>query len=244
MSSPFLRRVSLSQPGAEVAYPFNLPLFANGFQLDFNQPCTIIAGDNGSGKSTLLEAIAGHCGFSQIGGNRNQTMQAPESSRLVDAMKFSWLPKVTRGFFFRAESFFNYASYIEDLSTSAGAIAFAPYGGKSLHQQSHGEAFLSLFKNRFGGGKGIYILDEPEAALSPLRQLTLLAIMKDLLESGNVQIIMATHSPILMSYPGAQFLYLQNGILNAVNPADTEHYQITRRFLQNPQTYLNEIFGK
>lgn len=223
-------------------YPLNLPLFQNDFSLNITAPILIISGENGSGKSTLLESIASHCGFNLSGGSRNHVYEETNDvKKLAQTLRFSWKPKVTKGFFMRAESFYNFANYLEKEATIAGEIMHAPYGGKSLHEQSHGEAFLSLFNNQFNS-KGIYVLDEPEAALSPMRQLSLLSILKDMELSGVSQVIMSTHSPILMSYPTAQFLYISNNQLEEIPYQDTEHYQITRRFLEAPELIYRNLF--
>ncbi len=182
-----------------------------------------------------MEAIADICGFNTAGGGRNNTydLEASEAA-LSDYIRLSWLPKVTNGFFLRAESFYHFASHIDDI----GSIQ--AYGGRSLHHQSHGEAFLSLFQNRFGG-KAIYLLDEPEAALSPQRQLTFLRIIHDLEKSGEVQFIIATHSPILLGYPGAEILHFSEDGIKSIDYEETEHYQITRGFLENREGYLKHL---
>ena len=139
-----------------------------------------------------------------------------------------------RGFFFRAESFFNFASYIETVSD------LRAYGGKSLHQQSHGESFLALFENRFE--QGFYILDEPEAALSPQRQLTFMSIIHQLEQPGHAQFLIATHSPILMAYPGAKIICFDDNEMKEANYKDTEHYQLTKGFLDTPERYFRWLF--
>jgi predicted ATPase len=147
----------------------------------------------------------------------------------------AWTPKVTQGFFLRAESFFNFASYIDDLSLQGA------YGGKSLHGQSHGESFLSLFASRFRNG--IFILDEPEAALSPQRQLTFLRIIHDLEAQGRSQLIIATHSPILLSYPTATIYSFDGDEISKVAAEDTEHVRLTRDFLNAPDRYLRRLLA-
>lgn len=141
----------------------------------------------------------------------------------------------------RAESFYNFASYVDELAAEAGSDALTPYGGRSLHAQSHGEAFLSLFGNRISG-RGMYIMDEPEAALSPMRQLSLLTVLHDLEETEHAQIIIVTHSPIIMAYPRAQFVYLRDGRIEHCSYRDTEHYKITKRFLDAPESILRQLF--
>lgn len=146
----------------------------------------------------------------------------------------SWMPKQTNGFFLRAESFYQFASHVDELERER-PTGFSAYGGRSLHEQSHGESFLSLFTNRFTG-KGIYLLDEPEAALSPMRQLAFLYVMKDLVDEG-AQFLIATHSPILMGFPEAKILNFDASPMEEIRYEDTEHYQLTRRFLENRDRY-------
>lgn len=234
----FLKRVKLLREGNNLpqTYPYSIPAIKQLDELELTNPVTFFVGENGSGKSTLMEAIADICGFNTAGGGRNNTydLEASEAA-LSDHIRLSWLPKVTNGFFLRAESFYHFASHIDDI----GSIQ--AYGGRSLHHQSHGEAFLSLFQNRFGG-KAIYLLDEPEAALSPQRQLTFLRIIHDLEKTGDVQFIIATHSPILLGYPGADILQFSEDGIRSVDYEETEHYQITRGFLENREGYLKHLF--
>lgn len=234
----FLKRVKLLREGNNLShtYPYSIPAIKQLDELELTNPVTFFVGENGSGKSTLMEAIADICGFNTAGGGRNNTydLEASEAA-LSDHIRLSWLPKVTNGFFLRAESFYHFASHIDDI----GSIQ--AYGGRSLHHQSHGEAFLSLFQNRFGG-KAIYLLDEPEAALSPQRQLTFLRIIHDLEKSGEVQFIIATHSPILLGYPEAEILHFSEDGIRSIDYEETEHYQITRGFLENREGYLKHLF--
>ncbi|WP_102706528.1 AAA family ATPase [Terribacillus saccharophilus] len=234
----FLKRVKLLREGNNLShtYPYSIPAIKQLDELELTNPVTFFVGENGSGKSTLMEAIADICGFNTAGGGRNNTydLEASEAA-LSDHIRLSWLPKVTNGFFLRAESFYHFASHIDDI----GSIQ--AYGGRSLHHQSHGEAFLSLFQNRFGG-KAIYLLDEPEAALSPQRQLTFLRIIHDLEKSGEVQFIIATHSPILLGYPGAEIFHFSEDGIRSIDYEETEHYQITRGFLENREGYLKHLF--
>ncbi|QGQ98921.1 ATP-binding cassette domain-containing protein [Paenibacillus psychroresistens] len=219
-------------------YPFDIPSIKLLDRLSFRKNVTFFVGENGSGKSTLLEAIAYQCGFNTAGGGRNNQYELSASeAKLGDFIRLSWMPKVTNGFFMRAESFYNFASYIDELAIEDPRI-YQNYGGKSLHEQSHGESFLTLFKNRFGQ-KGIYLLDEPEAALSPKRQLSFISIIHELQKSG--QVIIATHSPLLLAYPHAEIYNFNEGPIQLIKYEDTEHYQITRRFLENKHFYLNEL---
>jgi len=244
IEAPFLKRVSL-QGGRELAaYPFSIPLAQKGFDIRLDNPVTILCGENGSGKSTLIEAIAVHCGFSLTGGSRNHNLHKAPSDvdPLVKSMRFSWALKVSDGFFMRAESFFQFSNQIDDLARDSGTSAYSAYGGKSLHERSHGEAFMSLFENRFGR-KGIYLLDEPEAALSPQRQLALLGLINDLEKSRNAQFIIVTHSPIIMAYPGAGVLGIKDGEIAEVNFRSTTHFQLMSRFFANPEKYLADFLA-
>ena len=215
-------------------YPISIPSIKNLQHIDLQNKVTFFVGENGSGKSTLLEAIADKCEFNTAGGGRNNYYDVDASeSALGEYIRLSWLPKITNGFFLRAESFYNFASHIDTVGADA-------YGGRSLHQQSHGESFFSLFSNRFNE-RGIYLLDEPEAALSPQRQLSFLKIIYDLANSGDSQFIIATHSPILLGYPNATILSFDNGAIKEIDYEMTDHYQITKYFLQNREKFLQEI---
>ena len=238
---PFLTSIrSLDNAPKENQYPFNIPAFSEGVNLQFSSNVTFFVGENGSGKSTLLEAIAENCGFAVAGGNRNHHYQYQKTeSNLGSALRFAWFPRVTDGFFMRAESFFNFASYIDEIAEEDAGI-YRAYGGKSLHGQSHGEAFLALFENKFN--KGIYLLDEPEAALSPKRQLAFLVLMHELEKKGAAQFIIATHSPIILSYPGAAIYSFDQARITRVAYEETEHYQITRDFLMDPNLYHKFLF--
>ncbi|WP_342554941.1 AAA family ATPase [Paenibacillus sp. FSL R7-0652] len=233
----YLRRVELmtdkiDHPGQ---YPFHIPSIESLDRLEFSHNVTFFVGENGSGKSTLLEGIAHQCGFNTAGGGRNNYFETHASeSGLGDYLRLAWMPKITNGFFMRSESFYQFASHIDEMP---GSLQY--YGGRSLHKQSHGESFLNLFINRFSS-KGIYLLDEPEAALSPARQLALLRILHDL--SGHSQFIIATHSPILLGYPGAEILSFDDGHIHKMMYEDTDHYLITRSFLENRDRMLHELF--
>jgi predicted ATPase len=234
--APFLRRmVSLAEKSAAARYPFNIPALAGGIDLAFRTNVTFFVGENGSGKSTLLEALAECCGFNPEGGNRDHHREAfADRSELAQALRLSWFPKATEGFFMRAESFYNFATYLEQVSD------LRAYGGKSLHEQSHGESFLSLFENRFE--QGLYILDEPEAALSPQRQLSFLKIIHDLETPGHAQFLIATHSPIILSYPGAVLFNLDGGAISEIAYEETDHFIVTRDFLNSPERYFKHLF--
>lgn len=236
----YLRTIKLLREQFQSAdrYPFCLPSLQSLEEIELEASVTFFVGENGSGKSTLLEAIAYQCGFHTAGGSRHNYYEVDRSeSSLGDYIRLSWMPKQTNGFFLRAESFYQFASHIDEM-VRAGATSYGHYGGRSLHEQSHGESFLSLFVNRFTG-KGIYLLDEPEAALSPMRQIAFLYVMKDLVEEG-AQLLIATHSPILMGFPGARILNFDASPLMEIRYEETEHYQLTRRFLENPKMFWKE----
>jgi predicted ATPase len=235
--APFLRRLETRPEKIDpTRYPFTIPAFSQGIDLTFSGRVTFFVGENGSGKSTLLEALAECCGFNPEGGNRDHHRAVfADRSPLAQALTLSWTPKVTEGFFMRAESFYNFATYLEEVSDMRA------YGGKSLHEQSHGESFIALFSNRFE--QGIYILDEPEAALSPQRQLTFLKIIHDLTAPGHAQFLIATHSPIILSYPGAVLFSLDGNAIEEIDYRDTKHFLITRDFLNSPERFFKHLFG-
>ncbi|WP_053959335.1 AAA family ATPase [Sulfobacillus thermosulfidooxidans] len=242
----FLREVQLwNWPSHTDTYPFNLPAFQGLSRISFRTAVTFFVGENGSGKSTLLEAIAKEAGFNPEGGNRNHIFSTADSeSSLHHYIRLSWMPKVTSGFFLRAESFFNFSSYIDTLAKDdMSDNVYAAYGGKSLHQQSHGESFLSLFTHHFQGRRrALYLLDEPEAALSPARQLALLRILWDHEQAGQSQFIIATHSPILLGYPHATILSFDQAPLAPIRYEDTDHFIITKQFLTHRDRILRELF--
>ncbi|PYI50861.1 AAA family ATPase [Paenibacillus flagellatus] len=231
----FLRRLDLLNKAGTDGYPFDIPAIKHLTSLEFRTNVTFFVGENGSGKSTLLEAIAYQCGFHTAGGGRNNRYEVDASeSALGNHIRLSWLPKITNGFFLRAETFYHFASHLD---TMPGSLRY--YGGRSLHEQSHGEAFLSLFTHRFGK-KAIYLLDEPEAALSPARQLAFMRIIKDL--EQDAQFMIATHSPILLGYPRAQIFHFDDQPIREIRYEDTLHYIVTRRFLENRDRVLDELF--
>jgi predicted ATPase len=225
-------------------YPFSVPALAGTAAVKLTEPVTFFVGENGSGKSTMLEAIAWQCGFHTAGGSVNQTYELDGAQAdFGPYVRLSWSPKVTNGFFLRAESFFNFANHLDQMVREQPGFArefYAPYGGKSLHEQSHGESFLSLFRHRFGK-RAIYLLDEPEAALSPARQLSLLSVFHRL--SPYCQFIVATHSPMLLGYPEAQIYSFDDSPIRAIAYEETSHYQLTRRFLENRHTIFRELFA-
>lgn len=215
-------------------YPYCLPAIKDLSILEFHKKVTFIVGENGTGKSTILEGIAVAYGFNPEGGTRNFNFSTNDThSDLHKNLKLvKGVKRPNDGFFLRAESFYNMASNIDNIGASNS------YGGVSLHSQSHGESFLSVIRNRFSG-HGLYILDEPEAALSPSRQMSLLVFMDELIKQGS-QFIIATHSPIIMAYPDSIVYELNDGI-KEVNYKDTEHYKITKAFLDNPERMLKTL---
>lgn len=225
-------------------FPFNIPSISGINNIVINSNVTYFIGENGSGKSTLLEAIALKCGFGVLGGGKNNLVEDKEvRPGLEELITLSWMPRLKEGFFLRAETFFNFANYLDELSNdpfSGGRNVYSPYGGKSLNEQSHGEAFLSLFLNRFHN-KGIYILDEPEAALSPQRQLAFIRIMWQLEQEEKAQFIIATHSPILMAYPNATIFNFEKAPLDVIDYEESEHYQLTKNFLNDRESFLKRL---
>ncbi|MEO6981293.1 MAG: AAA family ATPase [Mucilaginibacter sp.] len=242
---PFLSRIFLSSP-QDGTYLQHIPSLNQGLQLTLTNNVTFFVGENGSGKSTLLEGIAEQCGFSLRGGNRNHNLNTGYrfegyESALARYLQLGWTPRrINEGFFMRAESFFNFASYIDELAVDDRRI-FNAYGGRSLHEQSHGESFLSLFNNQFESG--IYILDEPEAALSPARILAFMSVIHELDRSGRAQFIIATHSPMLICYPGATIYQFDEDGVRETNYENTEHFYLTKSFLDNPALYLRHLMG-
>ena len=235
MPAPYLRRVWLDPAAVKDrdAYPFCLPFLRDGFELDFDRPITIIAGENGTGKSTLLEGIAVLAGFDVAGGGKGyMPVDHSESIEvtggdLSQALRAGWLPKITNGWFFRAESFFSVARYLDAVgSLSADFLS-----------HSHGEGFMRLFEERCDQ-QGIFIFDEPESALSPARQIEFLKLMGRMEVSQNCQIIMATHSPMLMAYPNARLLRLSKYGLESVTIEQTDHYKVMREFCADPAGFV------
>lgn len=242
----YIREIWLEEGTKPGGYLSRLPVVKSLRQnggLKLNSPVTFLVGENGSGKSTLLEAVAVAFGFNAEGGSRNFCFSTYGShSELHRYLRLAKGLPPEDGFFLRAESFYNVASYIEELDSqpAAAPLIKEAYGGESLHDQSHGESFLSLALHRLQGN-GLYILDEPEAALSPSRQMTLLTRIHQLVKNRS-QLIIATHSPILMAYPGAEIYVLSDRGVTLTPYEQTEHYLITRRFLNQPRAMMERLF--
>jgi predicted ATPase len=234
---PYLIQASM-RPGAEVdadAYPFAIPAVRDLSKIEFHPHVTFLVGENGSGKSTVLEALALALGFGPEGGTKNVRFETTRSvSPLHEALRLvRGVPKPSDGYFLRAESLFNVATYMDDVGYLGG------YGGKSLHARSHGEAFMSILIDKLRGD-GIYLLDEPEAALSPIRQLAALRAIHDLVHQHS-QFIIATHSPILLSYPGAKIIEFGAWGIRETSFEELEHYSVTRDFLNHYPKRLKDL---
>lgn len=271
--SPLVLR-SLELRGPETLpdhFPFTVPAIRSLGRLDFTSPVTFLVGENGSGKSTLLEGVAAAAGSINIGSDAVERDRSLASVRpLANYLKLSWSKKTRRGFFMRAEDFFGFVRKLNEVKEgleqdldrvdreysgrSATARDFARLAytselhslrkdyGQGLDARSHGESYLHFFQARFSPG-GLYLLDEPEAPLSPLRQLSFLVMLKSMVEQ-QAQFIIATHSPILMAFPGATILNFEAGKIEAVQYEALEHVQITRSFLTDPERYLNHLFSE
>lgn len=242
MFTPFIRAVRLRRDEIEdwSEYPFSLPVVRALDEIDLSAPITFLCGENGSGKSTLLEAIAIACGMNPEGGSRNMRFSSRDTHSPLH-MHMTCVRGARRerdGFFLRAESMYNVASEIDRLEEDMRGM-LRSYGGDSLHGQSHGESFLSVIQHRFGA-RGLYVLDEPEAPLSPARQLTLMCELDRLTRAGS-QLIIATHSAMLMAMPGARIYSLDEHGISQVGYEDTEHFRISRAFFTDPERMLRML---
>jgi predicted ATPase len=239
LPAPYLRRVWLDPSGIadRAAYPFCLPFLQDDFELSFDRSITIIVGENGTGKSTFLEGIAVLAGFDEAGGGKgykpvdHSNALEVMGGELSKALRASWLPKITNGWFFRAESFFTVARYLDAAARNGDG---AP---PDFLSHSHGEGFLRFFEERCQR-QGIFIFDEPESALSPARQMEFLKLMRRMEQSTICQIVMATHSPMLMAYPGACLLRLSKYGLEPVTVEQTDHYKVMREFCADPAGFV------
>lgn len=270
MQTAHLRSVTIQPIPTEKQglFPFNIPALQGQFEIEFTAPVTFLVGENGSGKSTLLEAIASHVDAYTVGEQdlaRDQTLA--HAHALARYLRLSWRIKTRHGFFLRAEDFFGYvkrsmrmeAELLQELrrvdeeyahrSEQAKQLARMPFVselqdlrrqyGRYLNQLSHGESFLELFESRFKPN-GLYLLDEPEAPLSPMRQLTLLSMIRQM-ASQKCQFIIATHSPILMAFPGAAILSFDHHPIRPVTYEELDHVTVTRSFLNDPEKYLRYL---
>jgi predicted ATPase len=243
---PYLKRVWLEtdRVADRAVYPFCLPFLRDGLDINFDRAITIIVGENGTGKSTLLEGIAALAGYDEAGGGKgyrpvdHSLAREKMGGELSKALRASWLPKITKGWFFRAESFFSVARYLD------AAALDDPFGPPppDFLSHSHGEGFLRFFEERCQR-QGIFIFDEPESALSPSRQVEFLKLLRTMDRSQICQVIMATHSPLLMAYPGARLMQLSKDGLATVKVQDTEHYRAMRDFWRDPDGYVSEVLG-
>jgi predicted ATPase len=228
------------------SYPFSTPAFRSLSKLDLSAPVTLFAGENGSGKSTLIEALAVAFGFNAEGGSKNMTLATrPSHSELHEYLRVERGTRRERtGYFLRAESFFNVATHIEELDAApdGGRPIIESYGGVSLHEQSHGESFLSLITNRFGAD-GLYVLDEPEAALSLRGCLAMIRRMHDLVADGS-QFVVASHSPIILGYPSARIYVLSEKGIVETPYEETEQYELTRSFLDDRHRFLHYLLAE
>jgi predicted ATPase len=247
-----LKRITLLRDKVEdwSVYPFNVPAIHSLSSLDLSSRICFFAGENGSGKSTLLEAIAAHYGFGPEGGTRNFRYSSTDSNlstdRLRAALRLSFDKRTGTGYYLRAESFFNTATVIDRLDSEPAAAPpiSKSYGGTSLHDRSHGETFFTLLDLKFRRN-GLFLLDEPEAALSPQRQLSFLLLMHDTLRKyKGAQFIISSHSPLLLGYPGALIYGFDGGQVRKIEYEDLESVQIVRRFLNHRENFLSRLFNE
>ena len=248
MRDLYIRSMCLPEPLPRESYLAKLPVVRHLADrgIEFHKQVMFFVGENGSGKSTLIEALAISQGFNPEGGTKNFRFSTENShSELCDWLRVArGVIRPRDGFFLRAESFYNVASDIDRMDREAGGgnRVIDSYGGVSLHRQSHGESFLSLVENRFGG-QGLYILDEPEAALSPGGIIRLMQNMDELVRNDS-QFIIATHSPMLLAFPDAEVYRIREDGIDSVRFQDTDHYRTTVRFLQNPESAIEDILGR
>lgn len=248
---PYIRHLEMmwEEVSEREAYPFNLPVIRDLTQLKLHPSVTFLVGENGSGKSTLLEAMAVAYGLNPEGGSSNFQFSTRRShSSLHTAIRFAKEPvRPSTSFFLRSECYFNLASDIEALDAATPITWWNPaiidrYGKTSLHEQSHGESFFALFRYRFRN-HGLYFLDEPEAAMSPKRQLEFLVLLNDFVEHG-AQFVIATHSPLLMAYPQAWIYNFDHAPLEIIPYQETTHYQVSKKFIKHPQQAMAYLWSE
>jgi predicted ATPase len=245
LPAPYLKRLWIDPARVtdREAYPFCLPFLGDDFELRFERAITIIVGENGTGKSTLLEGVAALAGFDGAGGGKGYRpidhSDALEvmGGELSDVLRASWLPKITNGWFFRAESFFSVARYLDQAAQEARAR------GPDFLSHSHGEGFLRFFEERCQR-QGLFIFDEPESALSPSRQIEFLKLLQMMDRSARCQVIMATHSPVLMAYPNATLLRLTKYGLEPTTVEETDHYKTLREFFDDPRGFVEAAIAE
>lgn len=248
LPAPYLRRVWIdrTQVDDRTQYPFCLPLFKDEFEISFTAPITIFVGENGVGKSTIIEGIAALAGYDEAGGGKGYRpvdhSDAIETGggELSRMLRAAWRPKITTGWFFKAESFFSVARYLDNAAITSGDPSAIP---PDFLSHSHGEGFLRFFEERCRR-QGIYFFDEPESALSPSRQLEFLKLLRRMEESSICQVIMATHSPLLMAYPGAELVRITKHALEAVTLDETDHFRLMREFCINPQHFIGNVLDE
>ncbi len=221
-------------------YPFNLDIFCHPRTVDLYHPVTFFVGENGTGKSTLLQAISHRCGIYIWRGQRRARFQYnPHETQFYRGIEVEWTHHTVPGSYFASEIFNNFAQIVDEWATmDPGLLDY--FGGKSLMIQSHGQSLMSFFKSRFKI-KGLYLLDEPETALSPATQIDLLKLLSRMGRTGHAQFIVATHSPILLACPEARIYSFSSSSLEPIGYNDTEHFQVYKKFMQDPKQYLQDI---
>ncbi len=221
-------------------YPFNLDIFKQSRMVNVHHPVTFFVGENGTGKSTLLQAISQRCGIYIWRGDRRARFQYnPYETQFYKGIEVAWTQNTVPGSFFASEIFNNFAQIVDEWATmDPGLLDY--FGGKSLMVQSHGQSLMSFFSSRFKI-KGLYLLDEPETALSPATQIDLLKLLAKMANSGHAQFIIATHSPILLACPDAIIYRFSASSIEPIGYEETEHFKVYKRFMQDPKRYLQDI---
>jgi len=244
LKAPYLKKIWLDPEriGEHKGYPLDIPTIrAEPFEIEFTHPITIIVGPNGSGKSTIMEAIAAICGFGKFGGSKDYDLGEDRNEHLSKFLRASWLPKVTQGFYTRAETIASFIQQIEDIANDSvwGRPIRDGYDG-GLVEKSHGEGYTSIFRNKIRD-KGVYVFDEPEAALSPARQIEFVKLVHEKQQTGYTQFIIATHSPFIMAYPGATILHLTPKGLVEKSYKQTENFKILQEFYYDPGGFMKRV---